>query len=270
VVEFVFPHLEGICSAYDRDGYAIVRQVLDDQLLEELNRHIDWLIEHHPELEPERLGHQLVADDPFWVRFLSAPNLLDVAEALVGPNIALFAADYICKPPGTGKGVQWHQDGRYWPLQPMEVVTAWFAVTESVPENGGVRVIPGSHRLGLQKHDPLREEHLLLNKVDPAALDESKAIDLELAAGDISVHHPLLLHGSEPNRSNRWRRGGSIQYMPATTLVTKRDWPCLFLFRGEPVDGINQYRSNPSFRADPHMAFRSCEAWQGASREKSS
>ena len=110
--EFFFPALQGISDAYDRDGYAIVRQVLDAALLRELDRHIDWLIERHPELEPEGLGHHLIADDPFWVRFLSDPHLLDIAEALIGPDIALFAADYICKPP-TGKGVQWHQDGRW-------------------------------------------------------------------------------------------------------------------------------------------------------------
>ena len=104
MAEFVFPELQGISDAYDRDGYAIVRQVLDSELLEELNRHIDWLIERHPELEPEGLGCHLIADDPFWVRFLSDLHLLDVAEALIGPDIALFAADYICKPPGTGKG----------------------------------------------------------------------------------------------------------------------------------------------------------------------
>lgn len=259
--EFVFPELEGLSEAYDRDGYAIVRQLLDPELLEELNRHIDWLIERHPELQPEGLGHHLVADDPFWVRFLSDPALLDVAEALLGRDIALFAADYICKPPVTGKGIQWHQDAHYWPLEPMEVVTAWFAVTESVPQNGGVRMIPGSHKSGLQRHAAKREDHLLLNRVDPAAVDESEAIDIELAAGDISLHHPLLIHGSEPNTSDRWRRGGSIQYMPATTLVNSDDWPCLFLFRGKAVYGINQYRPCPRFSAGRHMAFRGCETW---------
>ena len=79
-VRILFSRVAGISDAYDRDGYAIVRQVLDAALLRELDRHIDWLIERHPELEPEGLGHHLVADDPFWVRFLSDPHLLDIAE----------------------------------------------------------------------------------------------------------------------------------------------------------------------------------------------
>ena len=259
--EFVFPELQGLGDAYDRGGYAVVRRVLDSALIQELNRHIDWLIDRHPELEPEGLGHHLIADDPFWVRFLSDPNLLDVAEALIGPDIALFAADYICKPPGTGKGIQWHQDAHYWPLEPMEVITAWFAVTDSLADNGAVRVVPGSHRMGLQKHAPDRIPNLLLNKVDPAVLDDNHAVDIELQAGDISVHHPLILHGSEQNTSTRWRRGGSIQYMPTTTLVTDENWSCLFLFRGHAVAGVNEYRPFPAFSENRHMVFSGCETW---------
>jgi ectoine hydroxylase-related dioxygenase (phytanoyl-CoA dioxygenase family) len=128
----------------------------------------------------------------------------------------------------------------------MDVITIWFAVTQSVRANGCVRMIPGSHRLGLQKHSSKRDENHILNQVDPAVLDESETIDIELEPGDISVHHPLLLHGSKPNTSTRWRRGGSIQYIPATTRIT-RDWPCVFLFRGAPVEGINTYRPFPKY-----------------------
>ena len=99
-------------EAFDRDGAVVVRGVLEDRLVAEINRHIDWLIERHPELRPERLGHRLIAGDPFWVRFLGDERLLDVAEALVGPDVAFFAADYIAKPPGDGLPVCWHQDGQ--------------------------------------------------------------------------------------------------------------------------------------------------------------
>lgn len=258
--DYTFPKLKGIGKDYDRNGFVIVRNVLPADLIREVDRHIDWLMERHPELPPESLGHWLIADDPFWVRFLSDRHLLDVAEALVGPDIAFFAADYICKPPRTGKGVLWHQDGHYWPLEPMDVITVWFAVTPSKPANGCVRVIPGSHKHGLHKHSPERKERYILNQADPGAYDVSQAVDLELAPGDISVHHPLLLHGSNPNTSGLWRRGGSIQYMPATTRVT-REWPCLFLFRGKPADGINTYREFPAYKAGKHMAYSGCEAW---------
>lgn len=103
--DFTFPDLTGIGKDYDRDGFVIVRDVLQSGLIREVERHIDWLMDRHPDLPPESLGHWLIADDPFWVRFLSDRRLLDVAEALVGPDVGFFAADYICKPPRTGKGV---------------------------------------------------------------------------------------------------------------------------------------------------------------------
>ena len=142
----------------------------------------------------------------------------------------------------------------------MEVITIWFAVTQSVRANGCVRSIPGSHQLGLQTHASERGDDILLNPVDPLALDESQAVDIELEASDISVHHPLILHGSEPNRSETWRRGGSIQYMPTTTRVTVA-WQSLFLFRGDPVEGVNDYLPLPSYIEGEHMPFRGCESW---------
>ncbi|MCZ6678520.1 MAG: phytanoyl-CoA dioxygenase family protein [Candidatus Poribacteria bacterium] len=260
--EFTFGNLKGIRAAYDRDGCVVVRNVLEADLVEELDRHIDWLIERHPELRPERLGHWLVAKDPFWVRFVSDHRLLDVAEALVGPNIAFFAADYIAKPPRDGQAVLWHQDGNYWALEPMEVITIWFAVSKSTCENGCVRVIPGSHRLGPIAHRSEEDSVNLLNsRVDPGVVDESAAVDVELNPGDVSVHHPRILHGSETNTSEHWRRGGSLQYMPATTQIKANNWPCAFLFRGEAIAGLNHYQPRPRYVAGEHMPFKGCEAW---------
>ena len=127
--EFSLSNLTKIKEAYDDEGFFIVRNVLDTDLINELDQHIDWLIARHPELRPERLGHWLVAEDPFWVRFISDQRLLNVASLLVGSNIAFFAADYIAKPPRDGQAVSWHQDGNYSALEPMEVISIWFAVS---------------------------------------------------------------------------------------------------------------------------------------------
>ena len=260
--EFTYDNLEGIRTAYDRDGVVVVRDVLQADLVEELDKHIDWLIERHPELRPERLGHWLIAQDPFWVRFVSDKHLLDVAEAFVGPNIAFFAADYIAKPPYDGQAVCWHQDANYWPLEPMEVITIWFAVSQSTCENGCVQVIPGSHQLGPIPHQSHTENASLLgSEVPPNFVDESKAVAVELTPGDVSVHHPLTLHGSEANTSPHWRRGGSIQYMPPTTRIATNNWPSAFLFRGEGITGINDYLPIPQYDPNEHMPFLGCEAW---------
>ena len=77
--------------------------------------------------------------------------MLDIVEMIIGPNIALFGAHYIAKRPKDGKPVGWHQDGSYWPLEPMNVVSVWLAGTESFKKNGCMRVIPGTHNKKLLK-----------------------------------------------------------------------------------------------------------------------
>src|SRR5215813_4258800 len=139
---------------FEHEGYALFPDVLDAGLIQEAGDHVAWLQAKHPELRPEQLGHVLMTDDPFWVRLISDDRLLDIAEQFIGPDIALFASHYISKPPRDGQPVLWHQDGSYWPLDPMEVVTLWLAVDASTPENGCMRVIPGTQTQELQEMKP--------------------------------------------------------------------------------------------------------------------
>jgi ectoine hydroxylase-related dioxygenase (phytanoyl-CoA dioxygenase family) len=252
---------------YERDGYVIFREVLDMELVREASDHVEWLASRHPELRPERLGHNLMTDDPFWVRLISDDRLLDVAELFVGPNIALFASHYLSKPPEEGMPVLWHQDGSYWPLEPMEVVTLWLAVDDSLPENGCMRVIPGTQHLDLQTLQRRTDvANVLSSQIDPALVDESKAVDLVLKAGDVSVHHPNLIHGSNPNTSTKRRCGLTIRYIPTSTRIRTKEnerWPSAFLLRGKAVPGVNDYNPRPRYIEGQNMPFRGCEAWKG-------
>jgi phytanoyl-CoA hydroxylase len=256
--------LTAIRGQYERDGYVVVRDVLDAALIEEARNHVDWLLEKHPDKRPEELGHTLMQDDPFWVRLVSDKRLLDVAEQFVGPGIALFASHYIAKPPFEGQPVLWHQDGSYWPLEPMEVVTLWLAIDDSTPENGCMRVIPGTHTMSLQ---PLRARtdvpNVLESEIDADLVDESQAVDVVLAAGDVSIHDPKLIHGSGANVSPRWRRGLTIRYIPTSTrIVSDEPWPSAFLLRGEAVASVNDYLPWPIYIERKHMPFRGCENWK--------
>ncbi len=251
--------IAGIREEYDRDGYVVVRNVLDADLIGEVQGHIQWLIEKHPDKKPDELHASLVADDPFWLRLVSDDRLLDVAEQFIGPNIALFASHYICKPPKTGRPVLWHQDGSYWPLDPMEVVTLWLAASESTAENGCMRVIPGTQHLDLQEMIENKEvDSTLGSGMDTNFVDESRAVNLELAAGDLSIHHPNVIHGSEANTSDLWRMGLTIRYIPTSTRITQEPWHCAFLLRGEAVPGVNAYLQRPAYEPARHYSFAGC------------
>lgn len=247
---------------YDTEGYVSFQNVLDEGLIREAQRHIEWLEAKHPELRPEQLGHWLVAEDPFWLRLISDDRLLDIAEQFIGPNIALFASHYISKPPHDGQPVLWHQDGSYWPLDPMEVVTLWLAVDDSVRENGCLRVIPGTQTMDLQQMRERKDiANVLSSELDPSLVDESRAVDVELKAGGVSVHHPNIVHGSEANTSSRRRCGLTIRYIPTSTKVLSHGEHPVFLLRGEAVPGINTYRQFPKYVEGVHMPFEGCERW---------
>lgn len=257
-------------AQYQEQGYTIVRDVLDAELIAEAREHVTWLMAKHPDLRPENLHDQLMTRDAFWVRLISDDRLLDVAEQFIGPDIALFASHHIAKPPFTGQKVLWHQDGTGWPLEPVEVITFWLALDDSTPENGCLRVLPGTQRRRLLGVDEIERhndgENVLGWGMNPADIDETQAVDLILKPGDISIHDPKIVHGSNANTSPNWRRGLTIRYIPTTTrILTAGDEPfkSAFFLRGEPRPEINRYNPWPRYTGDPRysMPFDDAEAW---------
>jgi phytanoyl-CoA hydroxylase len=251
---------------YDREGYVLAPRVIDQGLVDEARAHVDWLLERNPGVRPEQLHHDLMRDDPFWVRLVSDDRLLDVAEAFIGPDIALFASHYIAKRPRDGQEVLWHQDGSYWPLEPVRVVTLWLALDSTDPENGCLRVVPRSQELDLQEMKERADvDNVLGSGMEESLVDESAAVDILLEPGGVEIHHPNLIHGSYPNTSDRWRRGLTIRYIPTSTrIVSDEPWPSAFLLRGNAVPGVNEYQPWPRYREGIHMPFAEADAWNAA------
>ena len=245
---------------YDKDGYVIVRNVIDFDLISELENHVYWLSKKYPEIHPEAFHHELLVNDPFLHKVLNTSSILDIVEIFIGPDIALFGAHYIAKKPLKGKAVGWHQDGSYWPLEPMKVVSLWLAGTVSNKENGCMRVIPGTQRNRLVKSSDMIEEDMdkfvLGSAIRADQIDDSKVIDLELNPGDISIHNPFIIHGSNFNTSDKWRIGLTLRYIPTSTYVKRKKWDCVLL-RGNPDDNIkNTYMKRPLFIKGEHMEFK--------------
>ncbi len=268
-------HESPLKQQYEEDGYVIVRNVLDANLINEAQGHVDWLLEKNPSLRPEQLGHHLMTKDAFWVRLVSDDRLLDIVEQFLGPDLGLFASHYIAKPPYTGKAVPWHQDGSYWPLDPMEVITFWLAIDRSDEENGCMKVIPGTQRdnlLSLDHYVAQSEENAFEIAMDPDSVDESKAVSFVLNPGDISIHNPLITHGSHANTSPRWRRGLTIRYIPTYTRITKElPHPGAFIFRGQGHANGNGWNPLPAYAPETSMPFGDSDAWNekmGALNEK--
>lgn len=144
------------------------------------------------------------------------PRVLDLIESLIGPDIILMSSGFFVKPPAADdQFVAWHQDTMYWGLEPPFAVTVWLAIDDADIENGCMRVIPRSHRLGLLPHRKSTRTGNLLGEnqeIDSALFDEASAVDFCLQAGSASVHHGELIHGSNPNRSTRRRCGMTLRF----------------------------------------------------------
>lgn len=247
-------------SQYERDGYTIFRDVVDADLVAEASDHVMWLQLQHPDIRSEQLGHRYLRDDPFWIRLISDDRLLDIAELFVGPNIALFASHYISKPPLSGQPVRWHQDSAFWPLEPMKIVTQWLAIDHATPENGCVRLIPGSHLMDIADVRPAAVDSVLPDEI-AVEVDESQAVDIVLNPGDVEVHHPNIVHGSNANTSPNRRCGLTIRYIPTSTTILgdEQPFPSAFWLRGDP--GTNAYQPVPTYDAARHFPFRDSASW---------
>lgn len=257
----VTPERATVLEQYRRDGYFIFRDVIDKELIAEASDHVSWLQRKHPDVRPEQLGHMFLRDDPFWIRLVSDDRLVDLAELFVGPDVALFASHYISKPPYSGQPVLWHQDSAFWPLEPMQVVTLWLAVDHSTPENGCVRLIPGSHTMDVAAVRDNTEVENVLGQEIAEAVDESKAVDMILRPGDVEVHHPNIVHGSTANTSPDRRCGLTLRYIPTSTRITdpEQPYPSAFWLRGD--RGVNTYQPVPAYDEGRHFAFRDSAFW---------
>ena len=106
------------------------------------------------------------------------------------------------------------------------------------------------------------EDYVLDLAIDPKQIDDSDAVDIELNAGDISIHNPAIVHGSNSNVSDKWRIGLTLRYIPTSTYVNREGWDCILL-RGNPKAGINNiYAKKPVFDPDQHMPFRGQEMYR--------
>ena len=179
-------------------------------------------------------------------------KIVDVIEELIGPDIMLLATHFFCKYGPKEKFVAWHQDVTYWGLEPPDAVTAWYAIDDSDKGNGCMQVIPGSHHKGIQEHGTSEQEGNLLSINQEVSVTEEEAksaIDLVLKAGEMSIHHGQIIHGSLPNHSTRRRCGLTIRYVSPSVKQAednslKRPWKPILL-RGEDRHNNFEIVSNP-------------------------
>jgi non-haem Fe2+, alpha-ketoglutarate-dependent halogenase len=170
-------------------------------------------------------------------------RLLDYVEDLLGPDFFLWGSHFFSKEPGDGTMVPWHQDAQYWPLSPQNAATVFIAFTDCDRENACMRVLPGTHLAGRLRHHTASDgRYVLQQEIDAGEFDPADAVDLELRAGEISLHHDGLAHGSGANHSARRRVGFTMRFSSTDVKCDLAVWPNFQAFLAR---GVDRYRLNP-------------------------
>ncbi len=204
-------------AAFNRDGYLAGIRIFDEEEIVEIRRYFDELLARtlaaggdSYSIATAHLRYGRVYD------ILTDPRIVSRVKDLLGDDVIAWGSHFFCKMPGDGKRVSWHQDSSYWPLTPSMAVTAWLAIDDATVENACMRYIPGSHHMGHLTYSlSENDEGNVLNQTVPGAENFGKPVDVQLKAGEISIHSDLLLHGSEANQSNKRRCGLTLRFCPA-------------------------------------------------------
>ena len=179
-------------------------------------------------------------------------RIVDAVESLLGPDLFCWGAQFFAKPAGDAAYVSWHQDATYWGLSSPDVATAWVALTPSTHESGCMQVVPGTHRAQVPHEDRFDDANLLSRGQEVAVeVDPATVVNVELQPGEMSLHHVLLFHGSEPNRSAWPRIGFAIRYVPTHVRQLSPIRDSALLVRGHDEFGHFEHEKSPESDLHP-------------------
>ena len=233
-------------AAYDENGYVDRIDIFTASEVEEIVAELaeaEAAFGHELDAAGRNNAHYVL---PVLDRITHDSRILDAVEDLIGPDILVVGTTLFIKEPETNGFVSWHQDARYIGLEPHNWVTGWVALGDVSMENGCMQMVAGSHKAPLRAHvDTFGEDNILTRGQTVPDVDEASAIPVEMRAGQLSLHHPRIVHGSGPNLSQRRRLGFAIQSFiaPDVDQVIGRNWTQLA--RGEDKYGHHGAAGHP-------------------------
>ena len=239
---------------YHDEGFISPIRVISEQEALSIKDELEQVEKEFPEEINSESRNNLHLSFAFLDALAHNKIIVDAIEDLIGPDISLWASVMFIKEPSSKQYVSWHQDATYMGLDSLDFPTPWIALSPSNIETGCMTMIAGSHKTKIQNHeDTFAENNILTRGQVIQDVDESKAVDLILQPGEMSIHHGAVIHGSQPNNSNQRRIGFSLQsYMPndVKQIVGRNLWTHVRGQKRQDVDGMLLDR--PRFNMDPN------------------
>ena len=258
---------------YHRDGYVAPVRVMDEAEALSFRRRFEAYEAANGGWYELSKGQKLYLLQTWVAELAMHPRVLDAIEDVLGPDILCWGTSLFVKEANNPSFVSWHQDATYWGLDKPDVVTAWIALSPATELSGCMKVVPGSqHWKQLEHHDTLAEDNLLTRGQELAVdVDEDDAVLMPLQPGEMSLHHVLLAHASEPNRSDDRRIGVAVRYVAPHVRQINGDRDSALLCRGQDRHGNFIHETAPAADMDEAaraehariMAFRQGVLYKG-------
>lgn len=197
---------------YKNKGYVSPVNALSSSEAKEIRDEIEKIEKKWPEALEGINRNYIHLLSPVFNKVCLNKNILDAVESVIGQNILICGTTLFIKNPNEKGFVSFHQDAKYIGLEPHNWVTVWLAVTDANEHNGCMRMLPGSHKEDLKYHEQKFDENNLLTRgqtIQNISIEKTDPVILE--AGQVSLHHPLIVHGSGLNQSKDRRIGFVIQ-----------------------------------------------------------
>ena len=226
---------------YEDEGFVSPIDIFSKEKAKEIRNEIELIEKDMPE-ELEKSGrYNAHLISPLLDEVTHNPKILNAVESLIGKNILVCGTTLFIKNPHEKGFVSYHQDAKYIGLEPHNWVTAWVAITDSNEENGCMKMWSGSHKDNLKDHNQMFNEGNLLTRGQTVNNVPKKNVkSLILTAGQMSLHHPKVVHGSELNKSNDRRIGFVIQSYIGTNVKQVLGKNSVQLARG--IDDYNFHK----------------------------
>lgn len=211
-------------SDFERDGFVVIRNFLPQPEFQTLVANVDrYVREVVPTLgdrdafyddrsKPETLKQLArMEQDAFFAEYLRHPLWVSTAAALLGEDVRTHGSEWFNKPPSTNHITPPHQDNYYFCLKPPQVLTMWLALDAVDEENGCLRYVPGSHRLGVRPHSRTQTLGFSQGISDYTEADIAREVALHAQPNDVLIHHGNTIHRANANRSSiRHRRSFAL------------------------------------------------------------
>ncbi|CAG7614427.1 phytanoyl-CoA dioxygenase family protein [Paenibacillus allorhizosphaerae] len=189
---------------YERTGYTVLKQTFSEEQVKLYKEEAQKVLEQYG-VGKEGVYLGMSVASAVFKEAAAHPVLVNALKEIIGDDVVFLSDKLVFKNASTDFGSPWHQDYPYW--KGSHKVSVWIALDDATPDNGCLRVVPGSHLKGAARHGGDASDGLgFKNRLEEQDLDGQPIVDLLASRGDAIIFHDLLYHASYPNISgqDRW------------------------------------------------------------------